>query len=203
MTDTAVHVGETSAGYPAHPLDPATAAEYLAGRDIMAAAGLLPEGDRGPVRFAYYGLDEPPKGDVLAGRADERRLRAFLVDTASGESTDVVVSLTHRDVVRARRLDPGRDGQMPILDSDFALVDEITKADQDWRAAMARRGYHDLRQVGQLARARLRLPGRQRPAGRSWQPLRQRHRAAGDPADPRVAGRPPRRRRARAGLAGH
>jgi primary-amine oxidase len=147
MTDTAVHAGETSRAHPAHPLDPATAAEYLAGRDIMVAAGLLPEGDAGPVRFAYYGLDEPPKGDVLAGRADERRLRAFLVDTASGESTDVVVSLTHRDVVRARRLDPGRDGQMPILDSDFALVDEITKADPDWRAAMARRGYHDLSQI--------------------------------------------------------
>jgi len=147
MTDTAVHAGQTSREHPPHPLDPATAAEYLAGRDIMAAAGLLPEGDSGPVRFAYYGLDEPPKGDVLAGRADDRRLRAFLVDTASSESTDVVVSLTHRDVVRARRLDPGRDGQMPILDSDFAAVDEITKADPDWRAAMARRGYHDLSKI--------------------------------------------------------
>ena len=35
-------------GHP-HPLDPATADEYLAGREIMAAAGLLAE----PVRFAY------------------------------------------------------------------------------------------------------------------------------------------------------
>jgi hypothetical protein len=32
-----------------------SAAEYLAGRQIMAEAGLLPEA----VRFAYYGLDEP------------------------------------------------------------------------------------------------------------------------------------------------
>ena len=44
-----------------HPLDPATAGEYLAGREIMAAAGLLAD----PVRFAYYGLEEPPKDEVL------------------------------------------------------------------------------------------------------------------------------------------
>ncbi len=46
-----------------HPLDPATAGDYLAGREIMAAAGLLAD----PVRFAYYGLEEPAKDEVLAG----------------------------------------------------------------------------------------------------------------------------------------
>jgi len=145
MTDTAVRSDEASSSHPAHPLDPATAAEYLAGRDIMAAAGLLAE----PVRFAYYGLEEPPKDDVLAGNAEsaDRRLRAFLVNTGTGESTDAVVSLTHHDVISARTLDPGTDGQMPILDSDFVAVDEIVKADPDWRAAMARRGYEDLSQI--------------------------------------------------------
>ncbi len=62
--------------HPLHPLDPATAAEYLAGRDVMAAAGLLAE----PVRFACYGLQEPPKDEVLAGPGPDRRLRAFLVN---------------------------------------------------------------------------------------------------------------------------
>jgi primary-amine oxidase len=47
-----------------HSLDPATADEYLAGRKIMADAGLLAD----PVRFAYYGLEEPPKQDVLGDR---------------------------------------------------------------------------------------------------------------------------------------
>ncbi len=41
MTDTAVRADEKAAARPAHPLDPATSAEYLAGRDVMAAAGLL------------------------------------------------------------------------------------------------------------------------------------------------------------------
>jgi primary-amine oxidase len=101
------------------------------------------------VRFAYYGLEEPAKDDVLAGdpTTADRRLRAFLVNTGTGESTDVVVSLTHHDVVSARTLDPGTDGQMPILDSDFIAVDEIVKADPAWRAAMARRGYEDLSQI--------------------------------------------------------
>ena len=131
-----------------HPLDPASAEEYLAGRDILVAAGLLAE----PVRFAYYGLEEAAKDDVLAGpvlagTGADRRLRAYLVNLDTGESTDAVVSLTHAKVVSARTLDPARDGQLPILDSDFARVDEITKADPDWRAAMARRGYTDLSKV--------------------------------------------------------
>jgi primary-amine oxidase len=126
-----------------HPLDPASGQEYLAGRDILVAAGLLAE----PVRFAYYGLEEAAKDEVLAGAAADRRLRAFLVNLDSGESSDVVVSLTHGKVVSARTLDPARDGQMPILESDFVRVDEITKADPDWRAAMARRGYRDVSKI--------------------------------------------------------
>ena len=103
MTDTAVRADQASREHPAHPLDPATAAEYLAGRDVMAAAGLLTE----PVRFAYYGLEEPPKDEVLASAAPDRRLRAFLVNCDTGESTDVVVSLTHQQIVSARRARPG------------------------------------------------------------------------------------------------
>jgi primary-amine oxidase len=140
MTDTAVRAGQVSGPLPAHPLDPATAAEYLAGREILAAAGLLAES----ARFAYYGLEEPPKDEVLAGPAPDRRLRAFLINLDTGESTDVVVSLTERSVVSARRLDPRTDGQMPIVDSDFAIVDEVVRADPGWRAAMARRGLTDV-----------------------------------------------------------
>ena len=100
MTDIATVRTDAGRAGPAHPLDPASAAEYLAGRQIMAAAGLLGES----VRFAYYGLDEPAKDEVLAatgwaaGRSSpsqpDRRLRAFLIDVRAGESSDVVVSLT-------------------------------------------------------------------------------------------------------------
>ena len=92
MTDTATLRADQADARAAHPLDPVSAAEFLAGREVLAAAGLLGES----VRFAYYGLDEPPKDLVLAGPAADRRLRAFLIDTETGESSDVVVSLTGR-----------------------------------------------------------------------------------------------------------
>ncbi|MDX6340202.1 MAG: primary-amine oxidase [Trebonia sp.] len=135
-----------------HPLDPATADEYLAGREIMAAAGLLAD----PVRFAYYGLAEPAKDEVLGsvfnhgasqpGRVD-RRLRAFLLNLKTGESTDVVVSLTAGSVVSARTLDLAAEGQLPIVDSEYHLVEEIMAADPDWRAALARRGLTDMSKI--------------------------------------------------------
>jgi primary-amine oxidase len=155
MTDTAVRADEASRSDPAHPLDPASAAEFLAGRDIMAAAGLLTES----TRFAYYGLEEPPKDDVLAYSAGtaggtggasgtpaqpDRRLRAFLIDVVTGESSDVVVSVTQHKVIASRTLDPLADGQVPILDQDFVLAEEIVHADPGWCAAMARRGLTDV-----------------------------------------------------------
>jgi len=146
MTDTAVGRTETAGALPAHPLDPATAGEFLAGRQILADAGLLGK----TVRFAYYGLDEPPKDEVLGaagGRLPDRRLRAFLIDVVTGRSSDVVVSLTSRRVVAGRTLDPLADGQLPILDQDFALAEQVVHADPEWRAAMARRGLTDVSKI--------------------------------------------------------
>jgi primary-amine oxidase len=158
MTDTATRLAEARGSLPAHPLDPARPEEYLAGREILAAAALL--GDA--VRFAYYGLEEPPKEDVLAGPdggtgprfapgtggpMPDRRLRAFLIDVVTGESADVVLSLTQRKVISSRTLDPLTDGRVPILTQDFALAEEIVHADPDWRAAMARRGLTDVSEI--------------------------------------------------------
>jgi primary-amine oxidase len=134
------------AGHP-HPLDPASADEYLTGREIMAAAGLLAE----PVRFAYYGLEEPPKDEVLGSAHQpgpvDRRLRAFLLNLKTGESTDVVVSLTSGSVVTARAVDTAAEGQLPIIDSEYHLAEEIMAADPQWQAAMARRGLTDMSKI--------------------------------------------------------
>ncbi len=139
MTDTAVRPADVPGAAPGHPLDPATGDEYLAGRQILADAGLL--GDT--ARFAYYGLDEPSKAEAAAG-APARRLRAFLIDVSTGQSADVVVSLGGRRVVSRRVLDPRTDGQVPIINEDFGVAEEVVRADPDWRAAMARRGLTDV-----------------------------------------------------------
>ena len=141
MTDTVTARQDAGAARPAHPLDPVTAAEFLAGREVLAAAGLLAE----PVRFAYYGLEEPVKDEVLGAgpQPPDRRLRAFLLDTATGESADVVVSLARGEVVSRRVLDPRADGQLPIIDTDFGVAEQVVRADPRWQAAMARRGLTD------------------------------------------------------------
>ena len=57
MTDTATPAGRASGTpRPTRSARPPPA-EFQAGRQILAAAGLLAE----PVRFAYYGLEEPPR----------------------------------------------------------------------------------------------------------------------------------------------
>jgi primary-amine oxidase len=120
-----------------------TADEYRATREALRAAGLLRE----TTRFAYVGLEEPPKPDVLAHRDGDpvsRAARAFLIDVHTGQSDDVVVDLTAGRVTRQHRLDPRADGQVPILDEDFAKADELVHADPHWQAAMARRGLTDL-----------------------------------------------------------
>ena len=147
MTDTVVSTAAEAPGAgSAHPLSPATGAEFLAGRQILADAGLLGES----ARFAYYGLEEPPKGEVLGaadGCAPDRRLRAFLIDVATGRSADVVVSLGEQRVVSQRVLDTSADGQVPIFSEEFGLVEEVIRADPGWRAAMARRGLTDVSKI--------------------------------------------------------
>src|SRR5450759_4365761 len=146
MTDTAIRPAEAPGAHPVHPLDPASAAEYLAGRQILAAAGLLAE----PTRFAYYGLEEPAKDEVLGpptAQPPDRRLRAFLIDVSTGESADVVVSLRAGRVISRKVLDPQVDGRVPILDQDFAIAEEVVHADPQWRAAMERRGLTDVAKI--------------------------------------------------------
>ena len=59
----------------------------------------------------------------------------------------MVVSLGANAVAGKRVLDPSTDGQLPMVGSEFALVDEITKADPGWLAAMARRGLTDVTKI--------------------------------------------------------
>ena len=127
----------------AHPLDRLSAAEIEAARRLFDEQGLLTP----TTRFALLALEEPTKAQVLAFRpGDEmdRRVRAVLLDVATGEAGTVVASLTRGQIDERTRIDPAVDGQPPILLEEFIAVDEIVKADPGWRAAIARRGLTDL-----------------------------------------------------------
>ncbi|GAA1862649.1 primary-amine oxidase [Microbacterium koreense] len=123
-----------------HPLTSLTSAELDTVREIALAHLMSSES----TRFAYVGLEEPHKSEVLAwetgeGPLPERRARLQLIDLASGDSLDAVISLDAETVVRKTDLD-GAEGRVPILDTEFELVDEIAKQDAAWIAALAARG---------------------------------------------------------------
>src|SRR6478672_49388 len=120
-----------------HALDPLNADEITAVRDHLVAEGRLK--DR--VRVAYLGLKEPAKNLLRDGvTRPARQARVILIDTATGETTDVVVNLTTRETESAVTVDPMVAGQAPVLLEEFDAIEEILAADQGWRAALATRG---------------------------------------------------------------
>jgi len=128
---------------PGHPLRRLSADEIRLSRRVLAEHGLV----GAHTRFTYLGLEEPPKAEVLGfrqGTPIDRRVRAILLEEATGAASDVVASLTRETVDSLVALDPARDGQPAIMLGDLEAVDEIVKGDADWRAAMARRGVTDL-----------------------------------------------------------
>ncbi len=130
-------------GAATHPLDRLTAAEIQAARALLDKQGLL----TATTRFPLLGLEEPPKHEVLAfgpGDPVDRRVRAVLLDVATGRARTVIASLTRSEIDRNTALDPVTDGQPPIMLEEFIAVDDIVKADPGWRAAMERRGITDL-----------------------------------------------------------
>ena len=128
---------------PYHPLSRLSAEEIRTARVIMTEAGLVGLA----TRFPIFALDEPPKDSVLCfstGDPVVRRVRAVVLDTATGQAQRVRVSLTDQKVEQVDVLDPAVDGQPPIMLDEFVAVDEIVKADKGWRAAMERRGITNL-----------------------------------------------------------
>ena len=112
---------------PSHPLQRLGADEIRLARTVLAEHGLVGE----HTRFTYLGLEEPPKWEVLSFRNGdplERRVRAILLDTATGAATDVVASLSRGTVDSQVVIDTARDGQPPIVLEDLTAVDEIVRA---------------------------------------------------------------------------
>ncbi len=137
MTITEPTVPATST---THPLASLTAPEITRIRDVVTAQPDWTD----TTRFAYVGLAEPHKRDVLAwqagtGAVPERCARVMLLDMATGRSTDNVVSIDGGTVLRTDVLDGSR-GQLPVLIEEFDAVGEIAAADERWVAALAARG---------------------------------------------------------------
>lgn len=113
------------------PLALASAAEITSVREILQAAGLLGES----ARIAYLGLLDP-----LRGQQDDspvnRRYRVFLHDVSGGVPKDAVVSVTRGTVESAVELDTAVTGELPVLEEEFAVVEEILATHPEWLKAL-------------------------------------------------------------------
>lgn len=143
-----------------HPLDPLTAEEISANREILDRAGLV-----GPTtRFPLVTLVEPAKVEVLAwreGEAWDRRVRTTLMDRKTGAVSEVLVSLPRKEVLSTREVDVVAEGQPPIMGEEFELVEEILWAHPGWCEAMARRGLTEPRRLraSALSAGSFEIPG--------------------------------------------
>ena len=125
-----------------HPLSRLTAEEIIQTRNILADNGFA----EASVRFAYVGLEEPAKTDVLnhqPAASAGRRVRAVSIDMNNGLSQDIIISLTKSAVESAEPLD-ARVGQPPLTEREMASIDKIVKADPAWQDAVRRRGIDNL-----------------------------------------------------------
>ncbi len=139
ITDPTVVAAFAAPPAPSHPLASLSAAEIDAVRAVVLALPTTTE----RTRFAYVGLEEPHKGEILAweqgAAVPERAARVQLLDMTTTRSSDLIVSLRTGAVLRETVLD-GTAGQLPILDAEFEEVGVIANEDEAWVAALAARG---------------------------------------------------------------
>ncbi|MFE0997725.1 primary-amine oxidase [Streptomyces mutabilis] len=144
LTDSTPPTSEPSNQQVSHPLDPVTAAEITAARDVLVDAGKVSE----TTRFTVMQLREPPKSDVLPhlpGDPVERTIDAVLIDTATGSVHEAVVSVTQRELLSWTPVDTAHHpyGQPPLVMEEGQTVTDAVRSDPRWKAAMASRGIHD------------------------------------------------------------
>jgi primary-amine oxidase len=128
---------------PAHPLEALSAAE------IETAAAILREDERltDAARFAYFGLEEPPKDVVAtfdAGDPVERRVRVVIVPGPAVDVIEAVVDVNRRAVQSWREVAGVRPG---LLFEEAINAIAALNEHPEWQAALARRGITDVSRV--------------------------------------------------------
>ncbi|MEI3845502.1 MULTISPECIES: primary-amine oxidase [unclassified Microbacterium] len=107
--------------------------------EVLRANGALEDTHR----IAYVGLDEPDRRVVAAGSPVPRRARVQLLDLDDGRARALIVDLDDGTIARDTDIDPDRDGQVPLLQEEHAMIRELIGADERWIAALTARGIDD------------------------------------------------------------
>ncbi|MCA0300884.1 MAG: hypothetical protein LCH95_00620 [Proteobacteria bacterium] len=125
----------------AHPLDALSAPEIEAAVGLLRSAGHLPDGGK----IVSLSLEENDKAEVRAwtpGKPYARRAFAVLLD--KGKVGEARLDLSAGKVTS---FTPVLDRQAAVTIDEFLAAGEIVKANADWRAAMAKRGITDFKNV--------------------------------------------------------
>ncbi|MCV9994701.1 primary-amine oxidase [Paeniglutamicibacter sp. ZC-3] len=109
----------------------ATEAEIAQVRTILAENGHFPES----ARVAYLGLEDPRRD----APETDRRFRVFLLDVSGNHPKDIVVSVTRGEVESVIELDTAISGELPVLEEEFEVVEELLSEDPRWLEALAKR----------------------------------------------------------------
>ncbi|WP_213878890.1 primary-amine oxidase [Pseudomonas sp. dw_358] len=109
-------------------------------RDVLASAGQV----TATARFAYVGLQEPHKRDVLAWQAGNgprppRVARIIMLDIATGLGTDYRVDVESAVLLSSTAIDPDK-GQAPIIVEEYEIPGQVLATEPQWIEALAKRG---------------------------------------------------------------
>jgi primary-amine oxidase len=127
----------------AHPLAPLTAPEIQSAVAVVRADARYREN----WRFAYVGLEEPPKAAVRgfpSGDAVDRLVHLTMVTGPEAGVVEIVVSVTAGVIRSFVEVDGVRPGLL-FEESLHAIL--ALKENGDWQAAMRKRGIEDLESV--------------------------------------------------------
>lgn len=121
-------------------LRPLTELELRRIRDLVME---LP-GSSATTRFAYVGLLEADRREVLAYAAGEtsrpiRQARVLTLDMRSGDERDIRIDLDSGTIIALDAI-TGERGRVPILDGEFQAVERILAESEPWAEALRARG---------------------------------------------------------------
>ena len=127
---------------PQHPLDPLSAAEYVATIAALRQAGHVDATSRYPL----IRLEEPAKTTVLAwqsGNALPRR--AFVIVKKGRQTFEAVIDIATQAVESWRQVEGVEPGI--LLTEEWLIAQQLVRAHPDWQAAIRKRGIDDFQQV--------------------------------------------------------
>lgn len=105
-------------------------------RTVLEGSGYFPA----EARIAYLGLIDPPRGPGRWEARADRCFRVFVLNTTEGTSRDIVVSSTQQKVLSATELNTAVDGELPVLEEEFEVVEAVLAENPQWCAILERRG---------------------------------------------------------------